>query len=125
MFNQWLQRFSSDNIFIYRKLSKTLRGSLNKNVGDVLVNYSLINFLFLITSFIFNIIFLLLMRAKIKRLKLVNITIRDYTVLISNSKKILISYFNDQNIGRKNIRLSGREIENFRDFKRYVNEYLK
>ena len=125
MFNQWLQRFSSDNIFIYRKLSKTLRGTLNKNVDDVLVNYSLINFLFLITTFILNIIFLFLMRAQIKRLKLNNITIRDYTVLISNSKKILTSYIDEQNKGRLNIRSSRIGVENFDDFKRYVNEYLK
>ena len=125
MFNQWLQRFSSDNIFIYRKLSKTLRGTLNKNVDDVLVNYSLINFLFLITTFILNIILLFLMRAEIKRLKLDNITIRDYTVLISNSKKILISYLDQQYKGRLGVRQSRIAVENFSDFKRYVNEYLK
>ena len=40
MFNQWLQRLSSDCVFIYRKLPEQLSGKYNDNVDDVLVNYS-------------------------------------------------------------------------------------
>jgi len=125
MFNQWLQRFSSDSIFIYRRLPRLLRGSINNNVDDVLVNYSLINFLFLITTFILNIIFLLLIRAQIKRLRARNITIRDYTVLIINAKKILKDYIDQKNKARFNCKESQIEVENFNDFKQHVNLYIK
>ena len=46
-FNQWLQRLSSDHVFIYRKLPKQLRGADNEKIDDVLVNFSLVNFIFL------------------------------------------------------------------------------
>jgi len=125
MFNQWLQRFSSDSIFIYRKIPRLLRGSINKDVDDVLVNYSLINFIFLITTFILNIIFLFLIRAQIKRLRAKNITIRDYTVLILNAKRILTDYIDEKNKAKFNYRESQIEVENFNDFKQYVNMYIK
>ena len=125
MFNQWLQRFSSDNIFIYKKLHIQFIGRRNQNVDDVLVNYSLVNFLFLITTFVLNIIFLFLIRAQIKRLKLNNITIRDYTVLISNAKSIITSYIDLKYKSEFNVRESQIGVENFNEFKIYVNDYIK
>ena len=125
-FNQWLQRLSSDHVFIYRKLPENLRGRYNDNNDDTLVNYSLVNFIFLITTFILNIIFLFLIRAQIKRLKLNNITIRDYTVLISNAEKILEDYIDWKNNGRTVFkRTSQIEVENFDEFKTFVNDYLR
>ena len=125
MFNQWMQRFSSDCIFIYRRLPLLLRGNLNNKVYDVLVNYSLVNFIFLITTFILNILFLILIRAQIKRLRLNNITIRDYTVLISNANKIITDYHIQSNNNKFNFRESQIEVERQDDFKRYVEEYIK
>ena len=124
MFNQWLQRFSSDCIFIYRKIPQQLMGKSNNNVDDVLVNYSLVNFIFLITTFVLNIIFLFLIRAQIKRLKLDNITIRDYSVLISNSKRILTDYLDSKNKNKFIIRESQIVVENYKEFKAYVNDYI-
>ena len=125
-FNQWLQRLSSDHVFIYRILPGDLRGSSNNKINDSLVNYSLVNFIFLITTFILNIIFLFLIRAQIKRLKLKNITIRDYTVLISNADKILEDYIDSRNKNNNVVaRTSQIEVENFQDFKTHVNDYLK
>ena len=125
-FNQWLQRLSSDHVFIYTKLPENLRGRYNKNIDDTLVNYSLVNFIFLITTFILNIIFLFLIRAEIKRLKSNNITIRDYTVLISGAGKILKDYIKWKNEGNPTgKRESQIEIENFQEFKTYVNGHLK
>ena len=124
-FNQWLQRLSSDHVFIYRKLPKQLRGADNEKIDDVLVNFSLVNFIFLITTFILNIIFLFLIRAQIKRLKLKNRTIRDYTVLISNAKNILTSYIDHKNQVKVFNRTSQIEVENFQDFKIYVSDFLR
>ena len=131
-FNQWLQRLSSDHIFIYRALHANYIGLNNKNIDndedidDVIVNYSLMNFIFLITTFILNIIFLFLIRAYIKWLNKNNFTIRDYTVLISNANPILISY--TARTSPLKIFLKGQSqiaVENYDDFILYVNNYLK
>ena len=126
MFNQWLQRLSSDCVFIYRKLPEQLSGKYNDNVDDVLVNYSLVDFIFLVTTFLLNILFLFLIRAEIKKLKMNNITIRDYSVLISGARNILTDYIDSKN---KNNKVFKREshiaVENFQDFKNYVNQYIK
>ena len=125
-FNQWLQRLSSDHVYIYRKLPENIRGIYNDNIDDTLVNYSLVNFIFLITTFILNIIFLFLIRAQIKRLKLRNITIRDYTVLISNAQRMLTDYIDWKNPGNPAFkRTSQLEVENFQDFRNYANDLLK
>ena len=124
MFNLWIQRFSSDNIFVYVALHQEF--NKNDDVYDVLNNYSLMNFLFLITSFILNLIFLFLMRVQIKWLNRNYLTIKDYTVLISNTKKILTSYLDSKNVTKVfNKRKSQIAVENYDDFIKYVNDYLR
>ena len=125
MFNQWLQRLSSDFVFIYRKLPQQLSGKNNDNIDDVLVNYSLVDFIFLVTTFLLSILFLFLIRAEIKKLKINNITIRDYTVLISGAKNILTDYIDSKNHVKFIKRESQIAVENFQDFKIYVNDYIK
>ena len=124
-FNQWLQRLSSDHVFIYRILPDDLRGSSNKIINDSLINYSLVNFIFLITTFILNIIFLFLIRVQIKRLKSKNITIRDYSALISNADNILYYYIKWKNQQRAFKIESKIEVEYYQEFKMYINDFLK
>ena len=93
----WILTFSSDNLKIYILLHDSITND-SENSEDVIINYSILNFLLLITIFIINIAYIILTTARAKKNKLKNLTIRDYTVLISNAKHILIDYLNIINL---------------------------
>ena len=124
----WVLTFSSDNIKIYYLLHDSLSKN-NENAEDVVINYSLLNFYLLITLFVLNIFYIILInaRAKLIKLKKMNyLSIRDYTVLISNMKSVLIDYHNkmrEQNPGY--IYKSQILIENKSDFVKYIENYIK
>ena len=128
-FNRWILRFSSDNILVYRKLPKFLKNEHEyeeKNVEDVLINYSILNFCFLMTTFILNIFFIIFIKAQAQKAKLLNFSIRDYTVLVSEAKPILFDYLDMKNKENPNIfRHSQITIENGKQFKTYVNDYIR
>ena len=94
-FDRWILRFSSDNVKKYRLLpDEQLKPNYlnNDNINDVIVNYSLLNFCYLITCFIINILFIIFIKAQAQKARILNLSIRDYTVLITEAKSILYDY---------------------------------
>ncbi len=125
-FNRWILRFSSDNIDAYRKIHKHINAYPEDNVEKVVVNYSILNFCYLITSFIINIYFIIFIKTQGQKARLLNITIKDYTVLISDAKKILEEYLKRPESTNPRIQRGSQiEIENGKAFKAFVNEYIK
>ena len=123
-FNDWILRFTSDNMKVYQLLHKNITNT--SNTKKVLINYSILNFFFLLTILILNIFFVIFLTAHSQKAKLLNLSIRDYTVLISNSKHILIDYLNTQEKENpKLIKNSQVLVENKSDFIGYVNEYIR
>ena len=120
----WVLSFSSDNIKIYYLLHNFITNN-SKNAEDVIINYSLLNFLLLLTIFIINIGYIILINARAKKTKLKNLTIRDYTVLVSNSNHILTDYLNKMQKQNPNyITQSQLTVENTTDFIKHVNKYI-
>ena len=120
----WILTFSSDNLKIYILLHDSITND-SENSEDVIINYSILNFLLLITIFIINIAYIILTTARSKKTKLKNLTIRDYTVLISNAKHILIDYLNIMRNQNPNyITQSQLTVENTSDFIKHVNKYI-
>ena len=120
----WVLTFSSDNIRVYYLLHNTLTND-SDNSEDVIINYSLLNFYFLVTIFAINICYIILINARTKKTKLRNLSIRDYTVLVSNSKHILVDYFNEMR--KQNpayIYQSQQMVENTEDFISHVKKYI-
>ena len=77
---------------VYRLLHMNI--SSTSNSEDVLINYSVLNFYYILTIFILNIFYIIFIAAQSKKTKLLNYTIRDYTILISNAQHILVEYLN-------------------------------
>ena len=126
-FIRWHLRLSSDHVEVYRKLPEQLSDKYNKEYfNDVVVNYSILNFCFLVTSFILNIFFIIFIKAKAQEARLLNFSIRDYTVLITDAKKILFDYI-EQNKPRNPALMRGSQItvENGKEFRTYVNDYIR
>ena len=123
-FNDWILRFTSGNMKVYRLLHMDI--SSTSNSEDVLINYSVLNFFFLLTIFILNIFYIIFIVAQSQKAKLLNYTIRDYTVLISNAQHILFDYLNTtQKENPKFIKNSQQLVENTSDFIGYLNEYIR
>ena len=121
--NDWILRFSSDNIKIYYLLHQRITNT--KNAEDVIINYSILNFLLLITLFAINICYLILINAKTKIITH-ELTIKDYSILISNTKYVVIDFLN-QVSNQQNKKLTMSKIcdsENV-EFHKYMSEYIK
>ena len=124
-FNDWILRFTSDNIEIYQLLHYNTT-NITKNVDDVSINYSVLNFCFLLTIFILNIYCIIFIAAQSQRSKLLNLSIRDFTVLISNAKYILVDYLNSQQKDNPYFnRDSQMLVESTEHFINFVNEYIR
>ena len=122
-FIRWYLRLSSDHLEVYRELPKQLTGNNNeKKFNKVIINYSILNNYFLVTSFILNIFFIIFIKTKIQEVKLLNLSLRDYTVLIGDSKKILSKYNNIHNIQMNENQIN---IENKDEFRAYINDYIR
>ena len=125
-FNRWITRLSSDNIKIYRKLPKLLKNREEKKLNKVVVNNSILNFYYLITCFIINILFIIFIKAQEQKARILNFSIRDYTVLITDSKQILIDYNKSQKKDNlDSLQKSQIRIEKEQQFKAFVNDYIK
>ncbi len=125
-FNDWILRFTSDNVEVYQLLYQNITGKDTKNADDVSINYSVLNFFFLLTAFILNIFYIIFITANSQKSRLLNVSIRDYTVLISNANFILDLYYADQkrnNPGR--ILKSQIEEEKNENFINFVNNYIR
>ena len=124
-FNDWILRFTSDNIKVYQELHNYITNN-TENTRDVIINYSILNFFYLLTIFILNIFFIIIIAAQSQKAKLLNFSIRDYTVLISNSQHILVDYLNTrQGENPYYMKKSQQLVENTEDFINYVNEYIR
>ena len=122
-FNDWILRFTSGNMKVYTLLHN--HTSKTNNSEDVLINYSVLNFYYLLTIFILNIFYIIFIAAQSQKAKLLNYTIRDYTVLISNAQHILVEYLNTRQKEKQIfIRRSQQLVENTSDFIGYLNEYI-
>ena len=123
---RWISRFSSDNIRIYRFIPKLITTKYIDNIDDVVVNYSILNFCFLVTAFILNIYFILFIKAQAQKARVLNFSIRDYTVLITDSKRILYEFVEMRKKSNPTLmRGSQIAVENGKDFKVFVNDYLR
>ena len=119
-FNVWILRLSSDNIKIYRDLSRNLEGRnvIGDQIDNIVVNYSILIFCYLITCFIINIYFIIFVKAQTQKARILSFSIRDYTVLISDAKQILYDYNEKQKKENPDfINRSQIMIENGEDFK--------
>ena len=124
-FNDWILRFTSDNIEVYQLLHDNITSN-SRNTKHVLINYSILNFCFLVTIFILNIFYIIFIAANSQKAKLLNFSIRDYTVLISNAEHILFDYLNTREKENPTIlKRSQQLVENTSDFINYVNEYIR
>ena len=124
-FNDWILRFTSDNVEVYQLLHDNITSN-SKNTKHVLINYSILNFCLLLTIFILNIFYLIFIAANSQKAKLLNFSIRDYTVLIANAKHILVEYLDTkQRENPKFLKNSQQLVENTADFINYVNEYIR
>ena len=125
-FIRWHLRLSSDHIEVYRKMPQILKGQYDEDFNDVVINYSILNFCFLVTAFILNIFFIILIKAKAQEARLLNFSIRDYTVLITDAKRILFDYIDKDKVKNPALmRGSQVTVENGKEFKAYVNDYIR
>ena len=128
-FDRWILRLSSDNIKKYRLLpDEQLKPNYkdNNNINDVIINYSLLNFFYLITCFIINILFIIFIKAQAQKTRILNLSIRDYTALITDAKSILYDYNEYQRKIRPGFFQGSQiELENGKEFKTYVNDYIR
>ena len=125
-FNRWILRFSSENLLVYRKLPEQLKGRYEENIEEVIINYSIMNFCYLLTSFIINIFFIIFIKAQIQKSNLSSLSIKDYTVLVSDAKQILLDYLDRKNKMNPIIyKKSNITVENGEEFITFVNDYIR
>ena len=123
-FNDWVLRFTSDNLYIYWILHEEFSGT--DYAEKVIINYSWLNFFFLLSIFILNVFYIVFIEAHSQKARLSNLSIRNYTVLISNTKHILMDYLKSKGSGlNSNPRNNLLTVENTEDFIKYVNKYIR
>ena len=108
----WVLKFNSINLRQYRQIYNNFTKSYN-NADKTLINYSLMHFIGLISIFIINVLYIILLYNLNKHYDISNTTPSDYTVIITNLyfafkifwKKINIinKYIKEQNGNNKNI----------------------
>ena len=87
--NSYFFTFNSINTKNYRNLFYKLTSSDNKKIDKVIINTSYMNFICLITLFIFNIFYIIYINLKSKEIDISILSLSDYSILISNLKGIL------------------------------------
>ena len=124
----WVLTFSSDNIKIYYLLHNSFTND-SKNAKKVMINYSILNFLLLFTIFYINLCYIILISARAKLIKMKkkeNLTMRDYTVLISNAKYIFIEYIKQKKKENPGfVYQSQQVVKDKDDFIKHVETYIK
>ena len=108
----WLLKFNSINLRQYRQIHNNFTNSYD-NADKTLINYSLLNFIGLISLFLINILYIIILYNLNKQYDISNTTPSDYTIIITNLysafkifwKKINIinEYIRNQNDNNKNI----------------------
>ena len=69
-------------LYVYKALDKEFTKTYNAE--DVIINYSLMNFNFLITIFILNLFYIAIIQSNYQKERVMNLSIQDYTLLIIN-----------------------------------------
>jgi ABC-type multidrug transport system fused ATPase/permease subunit len=81
--------FNNINVKYYRKIFYKLTSINNKNIDKVIVNTSYINFLCLITLFIFNLLYIVYFKIKCQLLNRSLLSLSDYSVFLTNLNSVL------------------------------------
>jgi len=85
-----------------------------------------LTFCYLLTSFIINIFFIILIKAQAQKSSLSSLSIRDYTVLVSDAKQILLDYLDRKHeMNPILFRKSNITVENGKEFITFVNDYIR
>ena len=69
-------------LYVYKALDKEFTKTYNAE--DVIINYSLMNFNFLITIFILNLFYISITQSNYQKERVMNLSLQDYTLLIIN-----------------------------------------
>ena len=88
IFFNFFWKISSDNLINYNNIFTNSTGN-NITNENILYNYSLFGYICMLSLFIINIYFIVLLKAKIKSEKMENVHPSDYTLLITNLTKIM------------------------------------
>ena len=116
----WILRFSSDNLKNYRQIYKDF--TKNDEVDNVLVNYTLLHFFTLITLFVVNLVYLVIVNAKRDQVDMRHITPHNYTLLCTNLNNTVDSFNKYKNFFSNNEEIKDKsELDKFIYFlKNYV-----
>ena len=117
----WILKFNSINLKIYKEMYYNL-SEPNENVDKTLINYSLSYFIGLISLFIINILYIILLYNLNKQYDISITSPSDYTVIITNLlsafhifwKKInkINDYIKNNNDNNKDISINDIEYQN-------------
>ena len=80
--------FNSINAKYYRNLYYNLTSANNNRIENVIVNTSFMNFLCLLTLFIFNLFFIIIINSKTQNINMSILSLSNYSIFISNLKDI-------------------------------------
>jgi hypothetical protein len=84
--------FNNINVKYYRKIFYKLTSINNKNIDKVIVNTSYMNFLCLITLFIFNLLYIVYFKIKCQLLNRSLLSLSDYSIFLTNLKYLIQSF---------------------------------
>jgi hypothetical protein len=114
--SDWALRFNGINLKQYRILHNISIDSNNKYINKVLINYSFIYFISLISLFCINLFYIVLIFNINKRNDMLVTTPGDYTVMISNLHSAFKIYWDNVNkinyIIRKTMKENSKNSEN-------------
>ena len=96
IFFKFFWSISSDNLHDYNYIFLNSTGNSIQN-KNILYNYSLLGFLCMLSLFIINIYFIILFKAQLKAEKIENVHPSDYTLLITNLKKLMRKFKEKKN----------------------------
>ena len=86
--NSYFFMFNSINAKYYRNLYYNLTSGNNNRIENVVVNTSFMNFLCLLTLFIFNLFFIIIINSKTQNINMSILSLCNYSIFISNLKDI-------------------------------------
>jgi len=90
--NSHLFSYNNINVKYYRNLFYKLTSKNNKNIDRIIVNTSYINFLCLITLFIFNLLYIVYIYLKIQLLNRSLLSLSDYSIYLTNLNSALKNF---------------------------------
>ena len=95
--NSFFFQFNSINAKYYRNLYLKLYSNNNKEIDKIIVNTSFMNFLCLITLFICDLIFIVIIYLKKFNINMNILSLSDYSIFITNLKELHKNFLNKIN----------------------------